>query len=88
MCTRFDFPLSIGVTNGGVAMPAGPQPYAWQWLLWLDCGLNVLCGGYHAETFSAHCCGVAMTRSGTPHGGWLTGCSAGSRTPARAPTAT
>ena len=36
-------------------MPAGPQPYARQWLLWLDCGLNVLCGGYHAETFSAHC---------------------------------
>ena len=36
-------------------MPAGIGPYTWQWVLWLDQGLNVLCGGYSRETFSAHC---------------------------------
>lgn len=36
-------------------MPAGPVAYGWQCVLWLDQGLNVLCGGYSRETFSAHC---------------------------------
>ncbi len=36
-------------------MPAGPHRYAWQLVMWLDCGLNALLGGYYAETFSAHC---------------------------------
>ena len=36
-------------------MPAGPVAYGWQWVLWLDLGLNVSTGGYAAELFSSRC---------------------------------
>ena len=36
-------------------MPTGPYKLSWQFIVWLDLGLNVLTGGYARETFSARC---------------------------------